>query len=82
MVLVWWMRKHYDIYLDDSNFAGDNKRFITIDYEKDKSKPPSKFEEFKADVLESGKIRYTVKMKNIKLPSGKKIKLATKEDKK
>ena len=41
-----------------------------------------KFEEFKADVLESGKIRYTVKMKNIKLPSGKKIKLATKEDKK
>ena len=41
-----------------------------------------KFEEFKADVLESGKVRYVVKMKRHTLPSGKKIKLATKEDKK
>ena len=37
-----------DNYLDDNKFAGDNERFIMIDYEKDKSKPPSKFEEFKA----------------------------------
>ena len=34
-------------------------------------------EEFKADVLESGKVRYEVKLKPLTLPSGKKIKLAT-----
>uniref|UniRef100_A0A6C0BVR4 Uncharacterized protein n=1 Tax=viral metagenome TaxID=1070528 RepID=A0A6C0BVR4_9ZZZZ len=40
-------RKIDNTYLNDNEFAGDNKRFIKIDYERDKSKPPSKFEEFK-----------------------------------
>ena len=39
--------------------------------------PQYETEEFKADVLESGKVRYEVKLKPLTLPSGKKIKLAT-----
>tara|TARA_Y100000768_G_scaffold389042_1_gene391373 strand:- start:806 stop:3370 length:2565 start_codon:yes stop_codon:yes gene_type:complete len=34
-------------FLPDEQFIGDNKRFIKIDYERDKSMPPSKFDEFK-----------------------------------
>ena len=39
-----------------------------------------KLEEFKADVLESGKVRYKIKMKDLTLKSGKKIKIADKEE--
>ena len=42
-----------------------------------KQQPQYETEEFKADVLESGKVRYEVKLKPLTLPSGKKIKLAT-----
>ena len=37
-------------------------------------------EDFKADVLESGKVRYKIKLKDLTLKSGKKIKIADKED--
>ena len=39
-----------------------------------------KLEEFKADVLESGKVRYKIKLKDLTLKSGKKIKIADKEE--
>ena len=39
-----------------------------------------KMEDFKADVLESGKVRYKIKLKDLTLKSGKKIKIADKED--
>lgn len=39
-----------------------------------------KMEDFKAEVLESGKVRYKIKLKDLTLKSGKKIKIADKED--
>ena len=47
-VLILLLGRTGNTYLSDESFAGDNKRFIKIDYARDKSHPPSKFEEFKA----------------------------------
>lgn len=46
-VLIILAAQNNTTYLADEDFFGENKRFITIEYERDKSMPPSKFEEFK-----------------------------------
>ena len=49
-VLIILAAQNNTTYLADEDFFGENKRFITIEYERDKSMPPSKFEEFKKKI--------------------------------